>query len=148
MPRKRSALTVAVVLGLMALLPFAAGVYYAHAGSSLDARTAMRWLLPYLATIVAFIGGVQWGRMLARGQASARDMTLAVLPAILAWAALLTAAPWRGLLLVVALLFAWLIDEHGARQGWQTRGFLQLRRALTLVVTLSVAAIAWRVMRG
>ena len=75
-------------------------------------------------------------------------MTLAVLPAILAWAALLTAAPWRGLLLVVALLFAWLIDEHGARQGWQTRGFLQLRRALTLVVTLSVAAIAWRVMRG
>jgi hypothetical protein len=148
MAKKRSALSAAVALGLLALLPFAFGVYYAHAGSSLDARTALRWLLPYLATIVSFIGGVQWGRMLARGQAAGRDMTLAVLPAIVAWGALLTAAPWRGLLLVAALLAAWLIDEHGARQGWQTRGFLQLRRLLTLIVTACVATIAWRVMRG
>lgn len=148
MATKRSALSAAVVLGLLALLPFAAGVWYAHAGTSLDARTAMRWLLPYLATIVAFVGGVQWGRMLSRGQAAGLDMALAVMPAIIAWGALLTAAPWRGLLLVFALIVAWLIDEHGARRGWQSRGFLQLRRLLTLVVTACMVIIAWRVMRG
>jgi uncharacterized membrane protein YoaK (UPF0700 family) len=147
MPRKRSALSAAVGLGLLALLPFIYGVYHAHAGSWLDARDALRWLLPYLATIVSFIGGAQWGRMLSRAQAPALDMALAVTPALIAWGALLTAAPWRGLLLVIALIVAWLIDEHGARRGWQTRGFVQLRRVLTLVVTACVIAIAWRVMR-
>lgn len=148
MAKKRSALPVACALGLLALLPFVVGVYYAYSGYSLNARTALRWLLPYLATIVAFIGGVQWGRMLSAGRASGLDMTLAVVPAIVAWGALLTAAPWRAILLIGALLAAWLIDEHGARRGWQSRGFLQLRRLLTIVVTLSVAAIAWRVTGG
>ena len=148
MAKKRSALPVACALGLLALLPFVAGLYHAYSGYSLDARTALRWLLPYLATIVAFIGGVQWGRMLSAGRASALDMTLAVSPAIVAWGALLTAAPWRAILLIAALLAAWLIDEHGARRGWQSRGFLQLRRLLTLVVTFCVVAIAWRVARG
>lgn len=148
MPRKRSALSAAVVLGLLALLPFVYGVYHAYTGGWLDAHVALRWLLPYLATIVAFIGGVQWGRMLARGQAAALDMALAAVPAIIAWGALLTASPWRVVLLVIALIVAWLIDEHGARRGWQSRGFLQLRRLLTLVVTACVVAIAWRVVRG
>jgi hypothetical protein len=148
MAKKRSALPVACALGLLALLPFVAGLYHAYSGYSLDARTALRWLLPYLATIVAFIGGVQWGRMLSAGRASALDMTLAVSPAIVAWGALLTAAPWRAILLIAALLAAWLIDEHGAQRGWQSRGFLQLRRLLTLVVTFCVVAIAWRVARG
>ena len=49
---------------------------------------------------------------------------------------------------MLALLAAWLIDEHGARRGWQSRAFLQLRRVLTLVVTVCVGVIAWRVMRG
>lgn len=148
MPRKRSALSAAVILGLLALLPFGYGVYHAYAGSWLDAHDVLRWLWPYLATIVAFIGGVQWGRMLSRGQAAGLDMALAVVPAIGAWGALLTASPWRGVLLVVALIAAWLIDERGARRGWQSRGFLQLRRLLTLVVSVCVIAIAWRVIRG
>ncbi|ROO29518.1 hypothetical protein SAOR_03450 [Salinisphaera orenii MK-B5] len=148
MPNKRSPLSLAVVLGLAALVPFAVGVYVAWTGTSLDARSALRWLLPYLATVVAFIGGVQWGRMLAQRSAAPLDMALAVTPALIAWGALLTAAPWRGLLLLFALIAAWLIDEHGARQGWQKRGFLQLRRVLTLAVALCVIAMGWRVVRG
>lgn len=148
MANKRSALSVAVVLGLLALLPFAAGVYHATTGTALDARMALRWLLPYLATIVAFIGGVQWGRMLSGTSAPPLDMALAVTPALIAWGALLTAAPWRGALLLFALVVAWLIDEHGARRGWQKSGFLQLRRALTLIVSVCVVVIGWQVMRG
>ena len=69
-----SSLKPAVLLGLLALAPFAAGVYYAYAGNTLDAASALRWLAPYLATIIGFIGGVQWGRMLSKpGGATGAD---------------------------------------------------------------------------
>lgn len=148
MTNRSSALVVAIVLGVLALLPFAAGVYYGYAGSRLDARDALVWLWPYLATIVGFTGGVQWGRMLAQARAPALDMTLAVLPALVAWGGLLLDSPWRGITLTFALLAAWLIDEHGARRGWQSRGFLQLRRLLTLAVFVAVILLLWRSIRG
>lgn len=136
------------MLGLLALIPFAAGVTYAYTGSTLDASTALRWLTPYLATIIGFIGGIQWGRMLSKPASRFLDMAWAVVPALIAWGALLTANPWRVALLLVALLAAWLMDEYGARRGWQSRGFLQLRRLLTVVVGGCVVAIAWRIVRG
>jgi len=148
MASHRNALPLATILGLLALLPFVAGVYHAYAGTTLDARMSLRWLLPYLATVVSFIGGVQWGRMLSQTRASALDMALAATPALLAWAALLSAAPWRGFLLLAALVVAWLLDERGMARGWQKRGFLQLRRVLTLAVGGCVIAIGWRVIRG
>lgn len=143
-----SALALATVLGLLALVPFVAGVYYAYANTALDAGRALHWLLPYLATIVGFIGGVQWGRMLSGGATRALDMALAVVPALIAWAALLANPPWPTLLLLLALVVAWLADENGLRRGWQSKGFLRLRRLLTLVVGVAIAAIGWRVMRG
>lgn len=145
MATKRSSLSLAAGLCLLALLPFAAGTYHALTGTSLDAYMALRWLLPYLATIVAFVGGVQWGRMLSLTNVVPLDMALAVVPALIAWAALLTAAPWRMLLLLAALVVAWLVDEHGARRGWQKRGFLQLRRVLTLAVGACIVTIGWHV---
>ncbi|MES1923707.1 DUF3429 domain-containing protein [Salinisphaera sp. T31B1] len=148
MAQNRSPMTLAALLGLAALLPFLAGVTYAYTGSTLDAGTALRWLMPYLATIVGFIGGVQWGRLLSRNKAGWPDMIWPVIPALIAWAALLTANPWRILLLLGALLLAWLVDEYGARRGWQSRTFLQLRRLLTAGVSACVIAIVWRVVRG
>lgn len=148
MANKRAVLPIAMVLGLLALLPFAAGVYHAYTGTALDARMSLRWLLPYLATIVAFTGGVQWGRMLSQTRVAPPGLVLATTPSLIAWAALLSASPWRGLLLLLALVIAWLIDEHGVRCGWQTRGFLQLRRLLSLLMGACIVAIGWRVIRG
>jgi len=148
MSPSRSSFKPAALLGLLALVPFVAGVYYAYAGSTLDAAAALRWLAPYLAVIVGFIGGVQWGRMLSKPGIRFMDMAWAVVPALIAWGALLTANPWRVALLLVALIAAWLMDEYGARRGWQPRSFLQLRRVLTLVVGGCIIAIAWRVIRG
>ena len=148
MTNRSSAFVAATVLGVLALLPFVAGVYHGYAGSRLDARDALVWLWPYLATIVGFIGGVQWGRMLAQTRAPSLDMTLAVVPALIAWGGLLLEAPWRGLALTFALLAAWLIDEHGVRRGWQSRAFLQLRRLLTLVVFIAITLLSWRAIRG
>ena len=146
--RPVSALTQATGLGALALLPFVAGVYYAFTHDADQASSALHWLLAYLATIVSFIGGVQWGRMLAHQSAEPADMVLAVVPALIAWPALLMSGPWPLLLLLAALVIAWLGDEKGRRAGWQSAGFLQLRRILTLVVLICVLAIGWKVLRG
>ncbi|KEZ78062.1 DUF3429 domain-containing protein [Salinisphaera hydrothermalis] len=148
MARPVSALSLATGLTALAVVPFLAGVYYAFAHSGDQAAPALHWLLAYLATIVSFIGGVQWGRMLAAKQAPPQDMVLAVVPALIAWPALLMSGPWPFFMLLAALIIAWLGDENGARQGWQGRGFLQLRRLITLIVAACVVAIGWRVLRG
>lgn len=148
MARPASALTLATGLGALALLPFVAGVYYAFAHDAGQASRALHWLLAYLATIVSFIGGVQWGRMLANKSARPADMVFAVVPALIAWPALLMSGPWSLLLLLAALLIAWLGDENGRRAGWQSVGFLHLRRVLTLVVLICVLAIGWKVLIG
>lgn len=148
MARSVSALSLATGLTALAVVPFAAGVYYAFAHSGNGAAQALHWLLAYLATIVSFIGGTQWGRMLAAKQAPPQDMVLAVVPALIAWPALLMSGPWPFFMLLAALVIAWLADENGARQGWQGRGFLQIRRVITLIVAACVVAIGWRVLRG
>ncbi|MDA3921247.1 MAG: DUF3429 domain-containing protein [Salinisphaera sp.] len=148
MARPISALTLAAGLGTLALVPFVAGVYYALAHSTDDAARVMHWLLAYLATIVSFIGGVQWGRMLAAKTARPLDMVLGVVPALIAWPALLMSGPWPVVLLLAALIIAWLADENGRRAGWQSAGFMHLRRVLTAVVLVSVLIISWRVVRG
>lgn len=148
MDRSVSALTTAWALGVAAVLPFAAGVYYVFAHQATAAGPTLHWLLVYLATIVSFIGGVQWGCMLAARTAPAVDMGLAVVPALIAWAALLMSGPWPFVLLLIALVVAWLADENGTRRGWQGRGYLQLRRVLTVVVAAAVLAVGWRVLRG
>ena len=146
------ALMLATGLGLLALVPFGAGVYEAYAGTTLLPERVLHIALVYLATIVSFIGGVQWGLMLARGRAPALDMMLGVVPALIAWPALLLGQAWGDAwafgLLLVALILAWGADERGHRQGWQHTGFLQLRRVLTIVVAGCVIAIGWHVVRG
>ncbi len=146
------ALLLAAGLGLLALAPFVAGVYEAYAGATLLPEHVLHIVLIYLATIVSFIGGVQWGLMLARGRAPALDMMLGVVPALIAWPALLLGQAWGDAwafgLLLVALILAWGADERGHRQGWQHTGFLQLRRVLTIVVAGCVIAIGWHVVRG
>ncbi|WP_348761637.1 DUF3429 domain-containing protein [uncultured Salinisphaera sp.] len=151
-PSGPPSLLLAVGLGLLALVPFIAGVYEAYWGDWLEPARVLHIALVYLATIVSFIGGVQWGLMLARGRAPAPDMVLGVVPALIAWPALLL-GPMFGQgytfgLLLAALVLAWGADERGARQGWQQSGFLQLRRVLTLVVAGCVVAIGWHVVRG
>jgi len=143
-----TAISLATGLGALALLPFVAGVYYAYAHDTDEAARAMHWLLAYLAIIVSFIGGVQWGRMLATKIASPADMVLGVVPALIAWPALLISGPWAFAMLLGALIIAWLADEKGRRAGWQSGGFLQLRRVLTLVVLVCMLAIGWKVLGG
>ncbi|RJS92003.1 DUF3429 domain-containing protein [Salinisphaera sp. Q1T1-3] len=138
----------AFALGALAVLPFVLGIYYAYSHGPFFASRALTWLLAYLGVIVGFVGGIQWGRMLARNAAPPQDMVLAIVPPLVAWAGLLMNSPWSLFLLLGALILGWLVDEHGYRSGWQGWLFLQLRRVLTAAVILCLIIISWRVLRG
>ncbi len=60
-----------------------------------DSREVTRWLLAYAAIILSFLGAIHWGVALARDDATAnnqsgnRSFLYGIMPALLAWFALL-----------------------------------------------------------
>lgn len=143
----RDALPASVAwLGYGGLLPFVALAAAAvHAGAY--APAAQRALLAYGAVILSFVGALHWGfatvsRQLPAGQRNAA-FAWSVVPALVAWPALLVPA-WVGALLLVAGFVAhlaqdWRLAAHAQLPGW----YLPMRLRLTLVASLSLLAGAW-----
>jgi len=119
------------IFGLAGLLPFLALAVGSWAYPSLGAPLAA-----YGATILAFLGAVHWGLALGDGRAPWWRYGLGVLPALVAWVALL--APLRpGMLLLAAGIAATLaIERLAARHGLVPVPYLALR------LVLSAGAIA------
>jgi hypothetical protein len=119
------------LLGPAGLIPFA--------GLALAALALPEWRLPalvglltYGATIASFLGAVHWGLALRprpgeEGAAWGR-LGLGVLPALLAWAALLLPTLRAGLVALAALLIATaLVETLAARHGLVPPAYLRLR---------------------
>lgn len=123
------------ILGPAGLIPFA--------GLALLAALSPEWrpillaaLRAYGATIAAFLGAVHWGLALRpapheEGAAWGR-VGLGVLPALLAWVALLV--PLRAGLagLAAVLLAVTLVESLAARRGLVPAAYLRLRWVLSL----------------
>jgi Protein of unknown function (DUF3429) len=136
-------------LGLGGLLPFIAGAAATVlAPDAAFAATARGALVAYGATILAFLGAVHWGLVLAgRGPApAARHLVLAVLPALVGAGAVLMPVD-RGLAVLIIGLAAWAFHEQRV-VGPAVLGeaYLGLRRSLTAVAIgcLVLALIAPR----
>jgi hypothetical protein len=149
----------AVAYGLAGLVPFVVLAGLPWLLPLQQAALAMFALLAYGAVILSFLGAVHWGLALAGaipGSAAGRNaagrgvraswsrLGLAVLPALLAWVALLL-PPALGLAALAAgFAFAWLVDRAAARAGLVPAWYLPLRSLLTLCVLLSLGvALAW-----
>lgn len=127
-------------VGLAAAIPFLAG----------DARgLAAHALAAYGATILSFLGGVQWGLAIGGEQEGAKDslmarLTISIMPSLIAWAALLF--PERsGLLILCSGIVAMLaVDLRATRLGQAPAWYPKLRVPLTCAVgaTLLLAALA------
>lgn len=110
-------------------------------------------LIDYGAVILSFLGAVHWGLALApavtghaANPATQRlRLVLGVLPALVAWAALLislVATPLLALLvLLLGFLLTALVEARSARHGSLPRGYMGLRWVLTGVVMLCLAAV-------
>ena len=124
----------ALVLGIAGLIPFlgfaALAVTGYDGGFTSIGFSPRTILLAYGAVIASFLGGIRWGAAAARNGGNS-DYLLAIIPSLLAWAALALPAPWD-LRLLGILVLAWgLIDQDLPRRGLVPRWMGNLRLVLS-----------------
>jgi len=135
----------ALWLGVAGLVPFLAGAVVVLAGLPPGAEAAVPAVIAYAACIVSFLGAVHWGFALRAAESEAwatgRRLALGVVPALLAWVALIL-PQWLGLgLLIATFLAVWAAEEIAARPRLVPTGYLWLRRGLTLVAVVALSAV-------
>jgi hypothetical protein len=145
---KRRLPPLALLLGLLGLVPFLAGGLGAVSWSNpLNATRALGGLIAYGAVILSFLGAVHWGLALEDevGLAEGARLGLGVLPALLGWAALLALLENQPSIALAVLILGFvgtLAAEHrGGRRGVVPRAYLSLRWVLSVVVILVLAAV-------
>lgn len=119
-------------LGYAGALPFIACAALALLAAGGVQALALQAMLGYGAVILSFVGALHWTRALqgVAGPAGAQLLAISVLPALLAWLALLLAPREAGLLLATGFIAVYLFDRRAWRgQPW----FLRLRLHLSTV---------------
>ncbi len=129
-------------LGYAGLIPFVAALLgFVFGGDARQAYFAQQFIA-YGAVILSFIGAVHWGLALGSGRLQIMRLSFSVLPALLAWAALLLPrAPGAWLLLFgFVALRAWEASPPVActLPGW----YRSMRTHLTLIVGLLLLLFA------
>lgn len=144
--QRDSAPRIVVWLGYGGLLPF---VTLATA-SLFDPQRGGAWqqlLLNYGAVILSFVGALHWGFAMGSSAASERARTLSfvwsVVPALLAWLALLLDPLAGGALMAAGfglhVLQDWRLAGQAALPAW----YLPLRLRLSVVAAMSLLAAGW-----
>lgn len=133
----------ALLLGPAGLIPFAGLAIGVAAGWPALAAP----LAAYGATILAFLGAVHWGLALAappaEHAAAPWRLGLGVVPALVAWVALLLplgAALW---LLAGAILVTAGLEALAARRGLVPPGYMRLRWGLSAGAALCLGFAGW-----
>jgi hypothetical protein len=148
----------ALGLGLGGLLPFVGLAVLAWGGSTVGSTVgstlgssvspawALRGLILYGASILAFLGGLHWGFALS-GRLSDRAARIAlvwsVVPSLIAWSAAWMPEQAALMGLSGGLVLAWAFDQRAWPQYGIGPWFLRLRGLLTFVATGSLLAGAW-----
>ncbi len=126
-------------LGYLALLPFVAGAGLVWLLRGAESGRAAFALGAYAATVVSFIGGIHWGLAFREPAPPAHLFVWGVVPAIVAWAALLAPVPAGLVAYAILLTLCYAVDRrvyplHGAAQ------WLPLRLQLTVGAAASCLA--------
>ncbi len=133
-------------LAFAGLIPFLVSAWGATRYVPLTAAgiSADFFLASYGAVILAFLGGIHWGLVIAGGSGTGAGLLLASnLAALLAWAALLLAPGNIAIALVMLTLgfmAVLLVDRRLAAVGLLQPWYLGLRAAITMVVLACLAA--------
>jgi len=132
-------------LGFAGLAPFFGALALSIGGPPLLEGFALAALGTYGAVILSFLGAVHWGLGLAdpARRALGWRLGLGVVPALLAWVALLLEAGPSLALLAAGLLGTALVETLADRRGLLPPGYLRLRWALSLGAALCLGIGAW-----
>lgn len=129
-------------LGYAGLLPFVAALAGFLASDAPRAAYFATQFIAYGAVILSFVGAVHWGLALHAGGQQVMRMSFSILPALLAWAALLLPPAMSGWLLLAGFI---------AVRGWEASApvartlpawYRALRTRLTLAVGVLVLVFA------
>jgi len=130
-------------LGYGGLLPF----LVLTPASLLDHHHGAVWsdaLYAYGAIILSFIGALHWGLAMSLPELSERQRSAwfawSVVPALIAWPAVLFSPPLAAPLLVVGFIAHYLQDRRLARQATLPGWYLPLRLRLTSVAVVCLVA--------
>lgn len=130
-------------LGYGGLLPF----LVLTPASLLDHHHGAVWsdaLYAYGAIILSFIGALHWGLAMSLPELSERQRSAwfawSVVPALIAWPAVLFSPPLAAQLLVVGFIAHYLQDRRLARQATLPGWYLPLRLRLSSVAVVCLVA--------
>jgi glutaredoxin len=132
-------------LGYAGLLPFVAALAGVLLSGEPRAAYFAQQFLAYGAVILSFVGAVHWGLALAGGSQQVMRMAISIMPALLAWAALLLPlrpAAWLLLAGFIALR-AWEASAPVTRSlpGWYRALRTRLTAAVALMLLIFVLAV-------
>ena len=140
------------LLGTLGLLPFVLGaltLWWLALATDLHQFVALA-LSAYAAVILSFLGGIHWGLALRHSAPPASLLIWGVVPSLVAWPAVLWAAPGAAVLLVAGFVAHYARDRRlvaqtgAALPAW----YLPLRTRLTLVASVCLLAGAVVVARA
>ncbi|MEN7343801.1 MAG: DUF3429 family protein [Pseudomonadota bacterium] len=133
---------VAQALGIGGLIPFVAIAGCLLADVQLTWLPAETALLAYAATILSFVGALQWGLAVAGSDQPKRRYALSILPSLCAWGLLLTPTSFQKTSVLFAVAFvAWYAIERITSWRQYPRWFQRLRSLLTGIVSGSLLAV-------
>ena len=141
---------IAWILTIAGVIPFAVAIAFMFRGESHVRVPAIAALITYSAVVLSFLGGIEWG--LALREEAGNEMTRAValglstVPSLAAWTVLWLNGPTQQIGTAIGIfVFAWGADQYLASRGLLPTWFVDLRTAITGVVTVILGIALWRV---
>jgi hypothetical protein len=143
----------AILLSVAGLIPFVVSSLFAARSAVEGGNEGLLALVSYGAVILSFIGAVHWGFVLegSKQPLERARLSLAVVPALLGWSAVLLAiwhhAPLGLVLLIAAYIGTVIVEGRGRHYNLVPRSYLILRWGLTVVaVALMTTVVVLRLL--
>ena len=133
------------LLVIAGTLPCLAATVSLVAGGPLHPTVSIVMLVTYVAVVLSFLGGIQWGIALSihdtAPQSANRLFILSIIPALLGWGSLWLNSPSQQLGAgIVVLALAWTLDALLRVRDLLPAWYFRLRGVATLIVGVSLAA--------
>lgn len=135
-------------LGLAGLVPFLAGVVLTvNPPGPVPPGAIVQATLLYGAVILSFLGGIDWGAAMLRGERATAPYLVAVIPSLVAWVTLLFVYPThQAFVLALAFALKWLVDRFHLQVGRYPQAFMRLRTLLTIGAVAALLVLGFLVL--